>query len=173
VNTGTGSGPVSIAAGGTLAGSFTISGATTVDGALSPGGASVGAANFGNNLTFGTTAVTNLNLASASSFDTINVAGTLTLDGTLAVTTTGGYVVQFGAQFHVIGWSILVSSGFNPATDIDFSCAATAPNVYWNTTNFLTTGTLVAIPEPSEWGVILGAAFGGLVLLRRRKLSQK
>ena len=168
----TGSGPVFIAAGATLAGSFTIPGATQMNGLLSPGDSAIGAAKFGGDLTFGSTATTAIQLASASSFDTINVVGTLTLDGTIAVVTIGGYVVPEGASFQIIGWSVLVATGFNPASDFDFSGATLAPNVSWNTSQFLATGTLVAIPEPTEWGTLLVAALAGLALLRRRRQAK-
>ncbi|MGH8048720.1 MAG: PEP-CTERM sorting domain-containing protein, partial [Chthoniobacterales bacterium] len=142
----------------------------TIDGTLLPGDIGIGAAKFDSDLTFGPTATTGIQLASASSFDTINVGGTLTLDGTITVTTTGGYVVPLGASYQIISWNVLVSSGFNPSTDFDFSGATMAPDVHWDTAQFLTNGTLVAVPEPAEWRMIL-LGLSALALLRRRRIS--
>lgn len=157
---GTGTGTVTIAAGATLAGDFTISGATTIDGSLNAGDA-----NFGSDLTLKSTATTLLDLNSATSFDTIDVAGTLKLDGTVVIVTTGGYVVQAGTQFALIGWSILDAESFDLATDLNLSGAALAAGVTWDTSAFLTHGTLTAVPEPSTYALL---ALGLCIYLFRR-----
>jgi autotransporter-associated beta strand protein len=157
---GTGTGTVTIAAGATLAGNFTISGATTIDGSLNAGDA-----NFGSDLTLKSTATTFLDLNSATSFDTIDVAGTLKLDGTVVIVTTGGYVVQAGTQFDLLGWSLLDAESFDLATDLDLSGAALAAGVTWDTSAFLTHGTLTAVPEPGTYALL---ALGLCIYLFRR-----
>ncbi|MGH8046844.1 MAG: hypothetical protein ACREKL_06330, partial [Chthoniobacterales bacterium] len=59
-----------------------------------------------------------------------------------------------------------------PNVNIDFTQAATAPGGYWNTSQFLTNGTLVAVPEPGETAAALAALLGAIILLRsRRKIA--
>jgi len=165
---GTGTGTVSVAAAGTLSGNFSISGVTVVNGTLSPGN-SVGTSNFGSSLTLGSAAVTLMELASPTSFDTINVSGLMTLDGIINVVTIGGYVVQAGTTFDLINWGTLNATGFNPATDINFAGAQTAPGVTFDTSNFAVNGTITAVPEPSTYALLAsGLAFGVAAYRRRR-----
>jgi autotransporter-associated beta strand protein len=169
---GTGAGAISVAAAGTLSGNFSISGAALINGTLSPGN-SPGTANFGSSLSFGTAANTLMELASAASFDKLNVAGLLTLDGTITVNTIGGFTVQPGMSFDLVDWGTINAAGFNPATDFNFAGTMFAPGTMFDTSNFLTNGTLVAvaIPEPSTWAMF-GAGAGMLVtMLRFRRRS--
>jgi rhamnogalacturonan endolyase len=86
--TGTGTGAVIVAGGGTLGGSGTIAGAVTISGTLSPG-ASVGTLTIGNNLGFNGGAVLAYELGTVS--DLTSVSGNLILGGTLNVVDSGGF----------------------------------------------------------------------------------
>lgn len=181
---GTGSGTVSIggtttANRSTLSGSFNIAGATQISGVLSPGNGAtlngigdIGTAAFGSNLTFTANTVTNMELASSSSFDRITVAGAFTVLGTINVTTIGGFVAQAGMSFDLVDWGTIVPGSFNPATNINFSGAMTAPGTMFDTSNFLTDGTIsvVAVPEPSTWAMVFSGVgmLGTVMRLRRR-----
>jgi autotransporter-associated beta strand protein len=165
---GTGTGTVSVAAAGTLSGNFSISGATVVNGTLSPGN-SAGTANFGSSLSLGSAAVTNMELASPSSFDRVNVANLLTLDGTINIITIEGFVVQAGMTFDLFDWGSINATGFNPSTDINFSMAQTAPGVTWDTSNFTVDGTITAVPEPSTYALLASGLVFGVAAYRRRR----
>ncbi len=185
---GTGAGTVSIGTGSTLSGNFAISGATLISGSLSPGYNTVstgnntvgtgtnaiGTANFGSSLSFGTAATSLFEIASATSFDQLNVSGLLTLNGTITVNTLGGFVAQLGQSFKLVGFGSINATGFNPATQINLSGAQTAPGTGWDTSTFLTNGmiTVNAVPEPSTWAT-MGAGVGVLFAMMRfrRRLS--
>jgi autotransporter-associated beta strand protein len=167
---GTGSGTVSIGTGSTLSGNFTISGATLVSGNLQPGN-SVGTANFGSSLSLGTAAITTFELASAASADDLNVSGLFTLDGSVVVLTIGGYIAQQGDTFDLIDWGTINSAGFNVATDLNLTGAATAPGTSWDTSNFLTLGMIMVVPEPSTWTMMGVGASMLLVMMRLRRRS--
>ena len=51
--------------------------------------------------------------------------------------------------------------------------AALAPNPYGSTANFLPTGTLTAVPEPSSYAVCIAGLLGAIILLRRRSPLRK
>lgn len=167
----------------TLAGNFTTSGATNLGGRLSPGNGagltpatagqgSIGTANFGNALTLTSTAASSLYLeiSSSTSRDTVNVAGSLTLAGTVYFATTDGYVVQLGNTFDFVDATTTTVNGtltFN-STGVTF-----APGVGFDTSAFATNGTVtaIAVPEPGTVS-LLGAAcamVGAAVLRRRRR----
>jgi fibronectin-binding autotransporter adhesin len=168
---GTGSGTVSIGTGtSTLSGNFTISGATTVNGRLTPGN-SVGTANFGSSLSLGTAAITTFELGSAASADDLNVSGLFTLDGSVVVLTIGGYIAQQGDSFDLIDWGTINSAGFNVAADLNLTGAATAPGTSWDTSNFLTLGMIMVVPEPSTWTMMGVGASMLLVMMRLRRRS--
>jgi autotransporter-associated beta strand protein len=165
---GTGAGTVLVNAAGTLSGNFSISGSTVVNGTLSPGN-SAGTANFGSSLSLGSAAVTNMELASASSFDRVNVADLLTLDGTINIITIEGFIVQAGMTFDLFDWGSINATGFNPATDINFSMAQTAPGVTWDTSNFTIDGTITAGPEPSTYALLASGVVFAVGAYRRRR----
>jgi autotransporter-associated beta strand protein len=153
---GTGAGTVFIGAGtSTLSGNFTISGATLINGRLQPGN-SVGAANFGSNLSFGAAAVSAFEIGSAMSSDKLNVAGLLTLDGSVVVLTINSYVAQLGESFDLIDWGNLNSNGFNVATDLDLTGALTVSGTSWDTSTFLSDGMIRVVPEPSTFMFVIG-----------------
>lgn len=157
---GTGAGPVQVTA-GLLGGSGAISGATSILGSTLGPGASVGAAgtlSLGSSLSLSGTSTAFMDLASASSFDHVNVAGALTYGGTLEVNVASGYVPTSGSTYDLFDStstsgafsSILVdnsslTASFNPATGVL---------------------TLSSVPEPTSIGL---AMLGGLGLASKRR----
>jgi hypothetical protein len=170
----TGAGSLSIGTGSTLGGSFLVSGATRIDGTFyighvdAAGNVTAGPASFGGNLTLGSGVATHFTIDSASSYSTLTVGGTFTLDGIVHVA-SNGYTAQWGDSFHIIGWSVIDASGFDVATDLDLSGAPVASGINWDTTNFLLTGTITAIPEPGETAAAFVALLGVSIVLRRRR----
>ena len=187
---GLGTGAVNIGAASaavysTLAGNFTIAGNTTIAGRLSPGNGagltaatagqgSIGLARFGGNLTLGTATTSSLFVdiatANAGGFDKLEVTGTLTLNSTVFLATTGSGL-QVGNVLDLADWGILAAT-----SAVTFNTTNVAQGVTFDTTNFLTNGTITvtAVPEPGTYAML---GFGGLLtavvsFLRRRVRGQ-
>ncbi|MDC8769971.1 beta strand repeat-containing protein [Roseateles albus] len=108
-----------------------------------------------------------------SSFDKYIVAGNLSLNGTLKLTSWNGFVAQKGQSFDLLDWGTLTgtfadidASGFKLAagTQLDFS------QLY---TNGSISVTVAAVPEPASLALWL-AGLGALgSVVRRRRLASK
>jgi autotransporter-associated beta strand protein len=163
---GTGAGTVSIGTNSTLSGNFTISGATSIAGTLSPGN-SVGTANFSSSLSLASTAAVTLELGSAVSSDKINVGGLLTLgSSTWNIVTIGGYTAALGATFDLVDWSSLSGSATLNLTN---AILADPINTSWDTSTFLTDGTIRVVPEPGTLALCFAGGMSILVAYQRRK----
>ena len=168
---GTGTGTVSIggttsANRSTLSGNFTISGATSISGALNPGN-SVGTANFGSSLSLTSNALVTMELGSAVSSDKINVGGLLTLgSSTWNIVTIGGYTAALGATFDLVDWSSLSGSATLNLTN---AILADPVNTSWDTSTFLTDGTIRVVPEPGTLALCFAGGMSILVAYQRRK----
>ena len=181
-----GTGAVSIGAASntvfsTLAGSFTTSGAASVAGRISPGNTPaaltpatagigvVGSAGFNTTLTLATTSSLYLEAASNVSRDQINVGGLLTLNGTVFIASTGGYV--FGSTgagaIDFVDWGSIAVGTVN----FDTTNATVAPGYALDTSNFTTDGTvrIVAVPEPATLAFFGVAGVLGLAGYARRR----
>jgi len=147
---GTGSGAVIVASGGTLAGSGIISGAVTVQsgGALSPGNP-LGPLTIGNNLTLNAGSTLLLQVQhSPRTNSAVMVAGTLLAGGTLMVTNLGGPLAA-GDNFQ-----LLSTTGYAGSFDAVNLPALTSPLV-WNTNQLAAHGALaVAAYAPPAIGQI-------------------
>lgn len=172
---GTGTGTVSI--GGTtagnrstLSGNFTISGATSIGGVLSPGN-SVGTANFGSTLSLTSNALVTMEIGSSVSADKINVAGLLALGGvgtTFNVLTIGGYQAVLGDTYDLVDWGSLSGTA---TINVSSAILADPVNTMWDTSNFLTNGTITVVPEPSTFGLMFCGA--GLMLAAARRFRRR
>jgi autotransporter-associated beta strand protein len=153
-----GEGAVTVKNGAKLAGVGTVLGDTTVAGTLAPGN-SPGTMTFAGGLFLESTAVTQLEIASALSFDQIAVAGLLTYDGTLQISFLSGYFPGLGETF-----SLFEAGSVAPGSEFDTLTFST--DGYEGTLDY-TTGklTVTAVPEPATAGLVI-MSLG--VLMRRR-----
>lgn len=170
---GTGSGAVSIggttaANRSTLSGNFTISGATSISGALNPGN-SVGTANFASTLSLTSNALVTMELGSSVSADDINVAGLLTLGGsTFNIVTIGGYQAALGDTFDLVDWGSLSGTA---TVNVAGAALANPGGTVWDTSSFLTDGTIrvVAVPEPGALSLCFAGGLSLLVFYQRSR----
>lgn len=91
--------------GGVLAGTGTFTGDVNNSGGNVSPGSSPGTLAITGNYTQGSGATMTVELASASSFDQLNVSGSATLDGTLDVSLLGGYQPANGTVFPVLAFA--------------------------------------------------------------------
>ena len=104
-----------------------------------------------------------------SSFDKYIVAGNLSLNGTLKLTSWNGFVAQKGQSFDLLDWGTLTGT----FADIDASGFKLAAGTALDYSQLYTSGEIkvvaAAVPEPESYALMLA----GLAMLawRRRKLS--
>lgn len=156
---------VTVAAAGTLGGSGTINGTVAVNGTLSPGN-SAGTLTVNNTLAFGSASAGTFELGGTvdTQYDRVVGITNLTLDGTVTVSLISPFIPSNGNTFDLFDWSgTLSSSGFNVATDLVLPALPAGRS--WDTSAFLTDGSISVVPEP-VMGAILPAA--ALLLVRRR-----
>lgn len=154
-----GTGDVTVEENGKLAGIGNVLGDTFVAGTLAPGN-SPGEMNFAGNLFLESTAVVQMELASATVYDQITVGGLLTYDGTLSITFLGGYIPTEGATFALFeAGSVAPGTQFDAIVFGDSGYAGTLDS----TTGVL---TVTAVPEPAATALFV---LGGVALLARRR----
>lgn len=188
----TGAGHVTVATAGTLAGYGKIgAGSTlvTINGRLNPGdptlGNTRGTLTINGNLTLGSAAITQLEIASLSEFDKVIAMSTATLDGTINLDFTNFSSSLFASSFtlDVFDWSNVVSTGFtvgNGTTgDLKLLNVNYGGNTgSWDLTHFTDAGigggtiswNAVAIPEPTRPLLLLTTLC--LALVRRSRRSR-
>ena len=159
---------------GSIVGNSTING--TINDTLSPG-YSPGFQSYVGNLTLGSTAITNFELGGTARgsiaqtgsnyYDAIDVTESLILGGTINVSWFNGFSAANGNSFNLLGWSTINATGFNMSTDLSLPTLAGGLN--WDTSSFLTNGTITVIPEPNAAALVGGLCT--LLLLRRRRLN--
>ncbi len=165
--------------GGALTGSGTINGNVAVNGTLAIGN-SPGLITVNGDTTLSASTASLFEIAGigarGTAYDALTVTGTLTLDGTIAVVTYGGFdttTLTAGTTYDLLDWGTLNASGFNIASDLDLSGLALAGGLEWDTTNFLTDGTIsvvvTAVPEPSTYGLMGAGALAAMAFVRRRR----
>jgi len=185
----TGSGDVTVNNGGTkLMGTGTIGGTTTVNSGamLAPGNAGVGKVNFSNNLTASSGSIFEWELAATpvetgrgTSYDAVNVAGTLGGSGAIFRVVLNG-AQNFSEAFWDTNrtWTDIFTAADNTTAKTNWTNDFGSVQ-YWNSTGNLGTPTgqgyftmsgssltWTAVPEPTTAlaGILLGAG-----LLRRRR----
>ena len=152
---GTGTGPVAVDAAATLGGTGTIQGDVTNSGVIKPGDA-VGTLHMGGAYTQAVAGTLQIDLASASNYDSLAVTGTANLAGTLAVSLTNGFMPQLGNLFEV-----LTTAGFADTTFATTTLPPLVGDAEWNLTyraNSL--ALLVTIPGDYDGsGIVDGADY--------------
>lgn len=165
---------VTVASSATFGGLGSVGGSVTVNGTLSPGfasslsaaGAQVGVLTISNSLTLSATSTLDLGISSTG-YDSIAGVTDLSLGGVIKVSFLDGYVPFGGNVYKIIDWSGLVTdNGFT----FDFSGAQLAQGQYWDTSSFLTNGTITAVPEPGAATLLL-LSVGTVLVLRRARLA--
>lgn len=167
VNGSLGNTAVTVGTNGRLGGGGSIAGAVTVNGTLTPGDG-VGTLTLSNGLILGSASSTIFELASAVSFDRI-ITTALTLDGTITLSLLGGYNPTAGTTFDLFDFTSINASGFDLGTD--FLLPSLAPGLAWDTSSFLTTGSIsvvAAVPEPTS-AMLMGLGLPVLLFLSRRR----
>jgi autotransporter-associated beta strand protein len=163
-------GSVLAAPGGSVRGSGTIDGPVTVQGQLQPGiVGGIGTLTLLNDaLSLNQGSLTTLELtgATAGTFDRVIGIDLFTLSGTISIMLGGGFQPQMGDSFDLFDFNTVNASGFELASELVLP--ALGPGLLWNTDQFVNSGVLVVVPEPS--GALLIAGAGGLLAgLRRRR----
>jgi fibronectin-binding autotransporter adhesin len=168
---GLGTGPVTVNADGTLAGIGIVGGEVTVLGTLSPG-ASPGTLTLLNNLILASTAQLNFDLDTAGVVgggvnDWVDIAGDLTLDGTLNITGLANFgagtyqLMAYGGNLQDNGLTLGTLSGTaNNAYQYDIQAGGGQVNL-----------VVSLVPEPGSWALMLLAlGLGWLAQHRRGRL---
>jgi autotransporter-associated beta strand protein len=166
VNGSLGNTAVTVDSGATLGGSGSIGGSVVVNGTLAPGN-SPGTLSLNNTLTLGSDATTAIELGGTalSQYDRVVGITDLTLDGTINVTPVNSFSPALNNSFDLLDWTgALSAGGFNVGSDLVLP--ALGGGLAWDTTSFLTNGTISVVPEPSVIALVGLAGFAGL---RRRR----
>jgi fibronectin-binding autotransporter adhesin len=153
VHGATGTGAVSVAVGTVLGGTGVVRGAVTQDGVIAPG-AGIGTLTISNQVTDGVTAVYRMELGGTNAptdYDQLVVSDVHTLQGTLEVVVTNGYVPASGDRFVILTNSGVGGLLFGTFTTV--SAPALDPGLGWDVQY---TGT------ESASLVVTGTVSGGL-----------
>lgn len=153
----------SLGAAQTLSGNGTVSGDAVIAGTVGSG-SSAGTLTFTGDLELaaGSEWLVEIGGTSITQFDRLLAAGELNAGGLITVDFINGFIANNGDSFQIAGFSSFVDNGYV----FDFSGAALAPSLSWDTSAFSSSGVISVIPEPAA------AFFGGiglLTLLRRRR----
>ena len=158
---------------GTLKGSgtFQSAGGITNSGTLAPGSFGTGTlALTGGNLTQAASAVFAVDLMSLSAFDLLTVAGSATLNGTLALNCLGACSFAVGDSLTILDATGSLTGSFSSVTLSGF--ASGAFNVVYDlptaSVRLSVTQAVTAVPEPGSWAMLL-AGLGVMGVLARRR----
>ncbi len=149
--------------GASLGGTGTIGNLHIASGGILSPGNSTGLLTVEGDLALDSAAWTLLELTSLTDFDRIAVSGALTFGGTLAIRFTDGYLPLENDTFALFGGGY-TWNGEGMFSNLDFSNPAYT-GIFDYDTGVL---TIVAVPEPSVYGLMI-AAFVAHVLLRCRR----
>lgn len=159
-------GVVTTSPGSVVTGSGTIDGNLLVGGNLAPGNSPGTLTLTNDNLVLGSASTGTFELGGTApaAYDRVVGISSLTLDGIITVSYTGGFNPTAGNSFDLFDFATVDSSGFNVATDLVLP--GLDSNLSWDTSSFTTSGVIAVVPEPS---VSLLGAVALLGLLRRRR----
>jgi autotransporter-associated beta strand protein len=136
-----------------MGGNLVLSGGTVAP------GVGVGTLSVGGSFTQSAGAALAIDLASASSFDVVNVTGGATLGGSIQVSLLGGFNPAVGSTFDVLTSSSLNISGLSVTGPGGWSASAIG-NTLRLTRTALGTIAGAAVPEPSSLALAALAAIG-------------
>lgn len=144
-----------VGASGTLGGTGTVTGASTVNGTVAPGN-SVGTLNFGSTLDLASGSTYAVEITGAGTNDKINVTGSLTANGVVAVA-LDGYVPVLGNAFDIAD-----AASISGAPSFDFSAAPLAIGLAWDTSAFAATGVIMVTTADAygAWATLHGVTGG-------------
>jgi outer membrane autotransporter protein len=108
---------IAVVANARLSGSGTLRGRVEADGVLAPG-PGLGTLVIGGNLVQSATSVLRIDLGPAGSSDTLAVAGTARLDGTLDLTTAPGVRLRGGERYRLVGAAGGIAGRFSAITGL-------------------------------------------------------
>lgn len=163
-----GTGAVTVVDGATLTGAGSFTGAFQNNGIYAPGNSPTLATL--SSFSQGSTGILEMEIAGllpGTGYDVLNVTGSLTFGGTLAVTFLDGFTAHGGETFDFFDWG----SASGTFATLDLPTLATG--LSWETSALYTSGELsitgAAIPEPSTYAVVLASAALAVAMYRRRQ----
>jgi len=187
----TGGGLVTASSGGVLAGTGTVSGNLTLasGGVLHAGDVTfagnanttttgIGSLSVTGDVTLAAGSTTRFDLSTPASSDFFNIGGSITVLGSIVVN-AASFAPEMGQTFNLIEWG--GSSNFtgfdvgvygrSGADDNGFQfdlpdLTAYSPGLFWDVSNFIASGSISIVPEPSRSLLLL---FGLLALFMRRR----
>ena len=148
---------------GTLTGNGgTIQGDVINHGLIAPGN-SPGILTIDGDLT--TTGIVQFELAGIGTglFDQLIVTGELNLGGVVELDLIDGFNPTAGSSFKLLSFGSLIDSGFT----FDLSHATLATNLSWDTSAFITDGTIRVVPEASSLMLAGMVTFAGSFVWRK------
>jgi hypothetical protein len=107
-----------------------------------------------------------LDISAPSLFDKLNVDGTFSAGGTIAIALYGGYRPAAGYRFDVIDFGGFTNDGYT----FDFSAASLPAGYSWDISSFATDGSVAVVPEPSSLlllGLLSFTFFGWKRIVKR------
>ena len=167
----TGSGALLVEINGKLGGVGRVGGAATIEGTLAPGD-ELGVLSFGSSLTLSAGSETEITLGGTtrgSGYSAVDVAGALTLGGTLKLTLAEGFILEDGEslQFQIFNAgsftgsfeSLILPNTWNGGT------------IFWDSTALHSGGILSVSTIPEPGSLALGA-LGVIVLVQLRRRTR-
>jgi autotransporter-associated beta strand protein len=146
-----------------LSGTGTVLGNAAIHGTLATG-ASAGTMSITGNLGLGSGSDWEVEIGgtATSAFDRLLVSGELTAGGTISLALINGFNPSVSNSFRIATFTSFVDNSYT----FDFSGAALAPGLSWDTSGFASSGVIAVVPEP---GCAFLGSFGILLILRRRR----
>ena len=162
-----GNSTITVASGATLAGHGTVARVNILDGGKVDLGSTTGVLNATGDFSLGDTSHLLLKIASAADYDRIVSGGEFHSGGTFELVFINGYNPLGTASFSLL-IAQTYSGGFDTLVLPDL-----AEGLEWNTEAMNSAGVLAivgtAIPEPSTWAGLAGAAALAVAMWRRRR----